>query len=339
MQLSLVKNFDLPEPTSPIQQLSEMLQEEMKAVNQTIVSRIGSSVPLIPKLAAHIINAGGKRIRPLMTLAFAKLFGYQGQRHIPLAASIEFIHTATLLHDDVIDESTKRRNQATANSLWDNKATILVGDFLLGRSFELMTADGHIEVLRVLAGVASTMIEGEVLQLQTTNDVTTSENIYFDTVLAKTARLFSAACEIGGVVAEVPEEHKAAISAYGRNFGISYQLIDDLLDYAANPQDLNKSIGDDFKEGKVTLPVILAYELANAEEKEFWIRTINNLEQTEEDLNKAIAIMQKYRIFESVKLRAYDFADKASQSISVFVDSPMKTCLQESSYYCVNRIN
>ena len=339
MKAASVKNIDTIEHLTPIQQLSELLQEEMSAVNKAIINRIGSSVPLIPQLAQHIISAGGKRIRPLLTLAFANLMNYHGRRHIPLAASIEFIHTATLLHDDVIDESDLRRNKPSANALWDNKACILVGDFLFGRSFELMTDDGNIDVLKVLSNVASTIIEGEVLQLITMNDISTSEEKYFEIIKSKTAKLFSAACEIGAVVADASDIQRQAITDYGRFFGISFQLIDDLLDYSANSAELGKSIGDDFKEGKITLPVILAYHHSNEEEKEFWVRTINNVDQNDLDFPRAIAIMKKYKVFETVKLRAYDFADKASQALDIFADSPMKTCLQESSYYCVNRIN
>jgi octaprenyl-diphosphate synthase len=243
-----------------LQPLQDMLSTDLQAVNKEIITRLQSKVDLIPQLASHLIAAGGKRLRPLLTLAAAQLCGYTGDRHIKLAACVEFIHTATLLHDDVVDHSDKRRGLDTANAIWGNKASVLVGDFLFSRSFQLMVEDGSLEVLRILSGASATIAEGEVAQLLTANNMATTEEEYLAVIRAKTAALFSAAAEIGAVIADRPQTEQQALHEYGLNLGLAFQISDDVLDYA--PNSLGKNMGDDFRDGKVTLPIILAYQKA-----------------------------------------------------------------------------
>ena len=270
-----------------------LVLEDLKRVNQVIVDHMQSPVTLIPQLAGHLVAAGGKRLRPVLTLAAAKLCGYDGQRHIPLAACVEFIHTATLLHDDVVDESMLRRGRDSANALWGNQPSVLVGDFLFARAFELMVADGSLKVLKILSKASSVIAEGEVLQLMTTNDTATSEEAYLEVIRAKTATLFAAAAQIGAVVADRPKVEEEALESYGMNLGIAFQLIDDVLDYSAVQAELGKTVGDDFREGKISLPVVLAWRRGSAEERDFWRRTLEKLEQTDGDLEKAIGLMEK----------------------------------------------
>ncbi|MDP9128013.1 MAG: polyprenyl synthetase family protein, partial [Pseudomonadota bacterium] len=259
--------------------LTALVAEDMAAVNHLIIQRMESSVPLIPQLAGHIIAAGGKRLRPILTLASARLCGYQGLRHHKLAASVEFIHTATLLHDDVVDASSLRRGEPSANAMFGNQASVLVGDFLFSRAFQLMVEDGSIDVLRILSTASAVIAEGEVLQLTTTNDSGTSEQTYLEVVRAKTAELFAAACRIGAVVAGRPASEEEALRTFGLNLGIAFQIIDDALDYSAEQLRLGKTIGDDFREGKVTLPVILAIHRGNEAERAFWRRALDEQAQ------------------------------------------------------------
>jgi octaprenyl-diphosphate synthase len=272
--------------------LNSYVSDDLKNVNQLILQRVDSKVDLVPQLAGHIIAAGGKRLRPLLTLGAAKLCGYTGDRHISLATCVEFIHTATLLHDDVVDESHLRRGQETANALFGNQASVLVGDFLFSRSFELMIEDGSLEVLKILSHASSVIAEGEVLQLMTTNDTQTSEDTYLEVIKAKTAQLFAAACRIGAVVADRPRIEEEALESYGMNLGIAFQLIDDVLDYSAKQATLGKSIGDDFKEGKISLPVILAFRRGDEKERRFWRKTLEELDQSEEDIAIALHLME-----------------------------------------------
>ncbi|MDH5411210.1 MAG: polyprenyl synthetase family protein, partial [Alphaproteobacteria bacterium] len=277
--------------------LHGLVKSDLTAVNRLIVEKMQSPVALIPQLAGHIIAAGGKRLRPMLTLAAARLCGYgEGERHCALAACVEFIHTATLLHDDVVDESLLRRGQESANAVWGNQASVLVGDFLFSRSFELMVEDGSLEVLRILSNASAVIAEGEVLQLVTTNDTGTGEEDYLEVIRCKTATLFAAAAEIGAVVAERPEAEQKSLAEYGMNLGIAFQLIDDLLDYSALQAQLGKTVGDDFREGKMSLPVVLAFARANDEEREFWTRTIARMEQEEGDLDHAITLLQKHGV-------------------------------------------
>ena len=252
-----------------INSLSTLIAEDMKSVNRLIISHMNSEVELIPQLASHIVAAGGKRLRPMLTLGAAKMCSYQGDRSIALAACVEFIHTATLLHDDVVDASDLRRGKSSANILFGNQASVLVGDFLFSRAFQMMVADGSIKVLKILSHASSVIAEGEVLQLTTTNNTGTGENTYLDVIKSKTAQLFAAACQVGAIVAERPSIDESALETYGMNLGIAFQLIDDVLDYSASQLSLGKTIGDDFREGKVTLPVILAFRRGNDEERKY----------------------------------------------------------------------
>src|SRR5579863_6148036 len=281
-------------PPATLDHLTGLLQADLDRVNTLILERMQSPVALIPQLAGHIIAAGGKRLRPMLTLASARLCGYRGERHIALAAAVEFIHTATLLHDDVVDASDLRRGLATANAVWGNKPSVLVGDFLFSRAFELMVEDGCLRVLDILSEASAVIAEGEVLQLVTSNDLETSEAAYLEVINAKTAQLFAAASRIGAVLGDRKETEEKALEAYGRNLGIAFQLVDDMLDYSAREIELGKSIGDDFRDGKITLPVVLALKAADGDEREFWRRALETGEQRDGDLEHAIALMQRH---------------------------------------------
>ncbi|MCE2509987.1 MAG: polyprenyl synthetase family protein [Alphaproteobacteria bacterium] len=317
--------------------IHSLVQEDLKAVNQVILDNLQSRAPLIPQLANHLIASGGKRLRPMLTLASAKLCGYEGLRHVGLAASVEFIHTATLLHDDVVDESDLRRGEASANALWGNESSVLVGDFLFARAFRLMVADGSLRVLAILSEAASTIAEGEVLQLSTANDPETSEASYLEVVQAKTAMLFAAACEVGAVLAERPQTEAEALRSYGLNLGTAFQLVDDVLDYSAHEQTLGKTIGDDFREGKITLPVVLAYRRGNAEERRFWQRTVEDLDQEAGDLERAIAIMRaRDALGDSIK-RARHYGAVARDALGIFPERPEKEALAGLIDFCIDR--
>ncbi len=317
--------------------LTALISDELDLVNQAILRRMESRVELIPELAGHIIASGGKRIRPMLTLAAAKLCGYEGQRQIQLAACVEFIHTATLLHDDVVDESDLRRGKATANVLWGNEASVLVGDFLFSRAFQLMVEDGSLEVLRILANASAIIAEGEVLQLLTANDTTTSEDTYMEVITAKTAALFAAACRVGAVVAERPKAEAEALESFGRNLGIAFQLVDDALDYSARQATLGKSIGDDFKEGKITLPVVLAYRRGDADERTFWRRALESLEQTPADLDLAVGLMQKHGALRDTVERARHYGTIARDALALFPSGPVSDALSETIDFCIDR--
>lgn len=322
---------------SPLEALSASVSEDMKAVNTLILRRMESEVDLVPQLAGHIIAAGGKRLRPLLTLGSARLCGYSGQRQISLATCVEFIHTATLLHDDVVDESNLRRGQESANALWGNQASVLVGDFLFSRSFELMVEDGSLDVLRILSHASSVIAEGEVLQLMTTNDTQTSEDTYLEVIKAKTAQLFAAACQIGAVVADRPRVEEEALESYGMNLGIAFQLIDDVLDYSAKQATLGKSIGDDFKEGKISLPVVLAFRRGDAEERTFWRRTLEDLDQTEDDFGHALHLMEKHGALKDSVERARHYGSIARDSLGIFEESEIKVIFDDLIDFCIER--
>jgi len=314
-----------------------MLEAELLATNQAIIARMDSPVALIPQLAAHLVAAGGKRLRPLLTLATAKLVGYEGSRQVDLAACVEFIHTATLLHDDVVDESVLRRGFASANAVFGNKASVLVGDFLFARAFQLMVKDGSLEVLRILSAAAATIAEGEVLQLTTQNDLATTEQKYFDVIRGKTAALFAAACEVSGVIANRPTSDCAALAQYGMDLGMAFQLVDDALDYSANEAELGKTVGDDFREGKLTYPVLLAIADASPEELLFWTRTIGEGEQTDEDLAQALALIAKHDTAARTLARADGFVESACAALGVFPNSPMRAVLEDVARYTTAR--
>jgi octaprenyl-diphosphate synthase len=322
--------------------LLTLLHDDLEACNRAIVARMDSPVALIPRLAAHLVGAGGKRLRPLLTLATARMCGYPakgqtGLRHVHLAACVEFIHTATLLHDDVVDESLLRRGLASANAVFGNKASVLVGDFLFARAFQLMVEDGSLRVLEILSRAAATIAEGEVLQLVTQNDLSTSEDRYLEVVRGKTAALFAAACRIGGVVAERPEEEQLALWDYGMNLGIAFQLVDDALDYGADQATLGKTVGDDFREGKVTLPVLAAYAGGDEGERAFWRRTIEATEQTDADLDHALRLMARRGAIRLTLDRAAGFALTAKASLSAFPGSRLRDSLFDVADYTVKR--
>ncbi|MBL4721950.1 MAG: polyprenyl synthetase family protein [Alphaproteobacteria bacterium] len=317
--------------------MSALVAEDLVKVNQLIVDKMDSPVPLIPQLAGHLIASGGKRLRPMLTLAAAKLCDYQGDRQINLAACVEFIHTATLLHDDVVDASDLRRGQDSANAVWGNQASVLVGDFLFSRAFQLMVKDGSLNVLRILSNASATIAEGEVLQLLTVNDTETSESAYFDVIRAKTATLFAAAAEIGAVVAERPEVEQEALDNYGMNFGVAFQIVDDVLDYSAEQEKLGKTIGDDFREGKITLPVILSWLRGDDTERTFWRRTLADLEQEEGDLEHAIGIMNSHHALSDSIARARHYGAMAKDALGIFPDQPIKQSMTGLVDFCIDR--
>lgn len=317
--------------------LHALVQDDMAAVNRVIVDRMQSPVSLIPQLAGHITASGGKRLRPLVTLLAARMCGYDGDRHVPLAACVEFIHTATLLHDDVVDDSALRRGSATANALWGNEASVLVGDFLFSRAFQVMVDDGSLEVLSILSSASAVIAEGEVMQLMTSNDTATTEDAYLQVITAKTARLFAAAAEVGAVVADRPEAERRTLFEFGLNLGIGFQLIDDGLDYAAAEATLGKTIGDDFREGKITLPVVLAYERADELERAFWRRTLEQGEQGEHDLSRAIDLLTKHDAIADTIERARSYGAKARAALEGFEDNAYRQALLDAVDFAVER--
>ncbi len=323
--------------------LLALVGDDMQACNREIVARMASDVVLIPQLAAHIVAAGGKRLRPLLTLASARLCGYpasgDGARHVALAACVEFIHTATLLHDDVVDESQLRRGLASANAVFGNKASVLVGDFLFARAFQLMVDDGSLKVLAILSRAAATIAEGEVLQLATQNDLSTSEDRYLDVIKGKTAALFAAACQVGAVVAGRPRAEEVALAEFGTNLGMAFQLVDDALDYVADEVALGKTVGDDFREGKITLPVLAAYHAGSKPERDFWSRTIESLDQQEADLDHALDLMQARGAIGVTMERARRFADAAKRALAEFPPSVLRTALLDVADFTVSRVS
>ena len=320
-----------------LMRLSSLLADDLKACNRTIVQQMDSPVALIPQLAAHIVAAGGKRLRPVLTMASARMCGYSGLRHVQLAVCVEFIHTATLLHDDVVDESVLRRGLASANAIFGNKSSVLVGDFLFARAFQLMVADGSLEVLAILSRAAATIAEGEVLQLTTQNDLSTSLDRYLDVIGGKTAALFAAACQVGAIVAERPRHEVAALAKYGTDIGMAFQLVDDALDYAADQVTLGKTVGDDFREGKITLPVLAAYEAGSPAERAFWSRTIEQSEQVDADLDHALKLMEQRGALAATLDRARRFADAAQLALAPFPQGEFRQCLHDVADFTVNR--
>ncbi len=323
----------------PHERLSAHLAAEMAQVNDLIRTRMASKhAPRIPEVTAHLVEAGGKRLRPMLTLAAAKLCGYDGPYHIHLAATVEFIHTATLLHDDVVDESNQRRGRPTANLLWDNKSSVLVGDYLFSRSFQLMVETGSLTVLDILANASATIAEGEVLQLTAAQDLATSEGVYLQVVRGKTAALFSAACEVGGVIAGADETVTKALYAYGDALGISFQIVDDLLDFAGT-EAIGKNIGDDFRERKLTLPLIKAIAKADDEERAFWVRTIEKGKQQEGDLEFALELLHKHGALDDTRDVALEWAEKAKAALEALPDDPIRDMLRDIADYVVARVS
>ncbi|ASP19180.1 octaprenyl-diphosphate synthase [Antarctobacter heliothermus] len=324
----------------PHERLAALLAGDLDLVNALIRQRMASEhAPRIPEVTAHLVEAGGKRLRPLLTLATARMCGYEGPYHIHLAATVEFIHTATLLHDDVVDESKKRRGRPTANLLWDNKSSVLVGDYLFARSFQLMTETGNLRVLGILSDAAATIAEGEVLQLTAAQDLTTTEAIYLQVVRGKTAALFSAATEVGGVIAGQPEEEVQALFDYGDALGIAFQIVDDLLDYWGSDAT-GKNVGDDFRERKLTLPLIKAFAAASDdEERAFWKRVIEKGDQREGDLEHAIALLNQHGALEATRQEALAWAGKAKAAMESLPQSELRDLLIDLNDYVVSRVS
>lgn len=320
-----------------LQPLMDLVADDLLSVNTTIVERMASRVSLIPELAGHIVASGGKRLRPMLTLAAARMCGYQGDQHIKLAAVVEFIHTATLLHDDVVDQSELRRGNSTANALWGNEASVLVGDFLFSRAFQMMVETGSTKVLGILANASAMIAEGEVLQLLTTNDTSTTEDAYLDVVAAKTAALFGATCRVSAVIANRGTDEEEALASYGRNLGIAFQFVDDVLDFAAREADMGKSVGDDFREGKITLPVILAFRRGSEDERTFWRRTLEDGEQNGGDLERAIHLLHQHGALTDTLDRARHFGAIARDALAIFPAGPEKDTMLQVVDFCINR--
>ncbi|GHF37821.1 polyprenyl synthetase family protein [Seohaeicola zhoushanensis] len=332
--------MDVVTAQKPQDRLAALLAEDMNAVNTLIRERMASKhAPRIPEVTAHLVEAGGKRLRPMLTLAAARLCGYQGSDHVKLAATVEFIHTATLLHDDVVDESKQRRGRPTANLLWDNQSSVLVGDYLFARSFQLMVETGSLRVLDILANASATIAEGEVLQLTAARDLATTEATYIQIVRGKTAALFSAATEAGAVIASASDEQERALFAYGDALGIAFQIADDLLDYQGESGTIGKNVGDDFREGKLTLPVIKAIAAADAEERAFWQRTIGAGKQEPGDLETALGLLQRHGALEATRRDAVVWAGKARSALEALPDLPVRDMLADLATYVVDRLN
>ena len=336
--MAVVTNLDPKRRKStPLDELTSLVSQDLDSVNELILANMHSSVEMIPQLAGYIIAAGGKRLRPVLTLAAAQMCGYKGDNHKMLAAVVEFIHTATLLHDDVVDESDLRRGLASANAVFGNKASVLVGDFLFSRAFELMVGVGSLDVLRILSKASAVIAEGEVLQLQTSNDTETSEQAYLEVIKAKTAELFAAACRVGAVVASRPQAEELALYDYGMNLGIAFQLVDDVLDYSAKQAKLGKTVGDDFREGKITLPIVLAFRRGNDEERAFWRRTMEELDQQDGDLERAQQLMVKHNALKDTVERARHYGAIARDALGLFPDSAVKRALLDVIDFVIDR--
>ena len=334
----VVVSLDGGRPRKPsLETLTALVADDLKAVNDLIIRRMDSPVALIPQLAGHIVAAGGKRLRPVLTLASARMCGYSGIRHVALATCVEFIHTATLLHDDVVDKSELRRGLASANAVWGNKTSVLVGDFLFARAFELMVEDGSLQVLSILARASSVIAQGEVMQMVTANDTETSETAYMEVIKGKTAQLFAAACRVGAIVAGRPQVEQEALESYGMNLGIAFQLVDDVLDYSAKQATLGKTVGDDFTEGKITLPVVLAFHRGTETERRFWRRSLETLDQKPGDLAHARALMEKHGALADTIARARHYGAIARDALGIFADGPEKAALIDLIDFAVRR--
>ncbi|MTI45131.1 polyprenyl synthetase family protein [Roseibium hamelinense] len=311
----------------------------MEDVNQIILSKAGSNVELIPEIARHLISSGGKRLRPMLTLACANMFGYRGDGHVVLAASVEFMHTATLLHDDVVDESDMRRGKLAARKLWGNQASVLVGDYLLGQAFKMMVDVGSLEALRVLSEASAIIAEGEVLQLGAAKNIKTSEAEYLRVIEAKTAALFAAAAEVGPIIAGQDEAMRAAARTYGMELGLAFQLVDDALDYGGSSADLGKDIGDDFREGKITLPVVFSIQRGTDQEVAFWQRCLEGDDVTDADLQEAIALMKKYDAIADTVERAKSYGANAIKALDRLPAGSHRDALAEAVAFCIARVS
>jgi len=325
--------------SKPQDRLAQVLAGDMEAVNALIRTRMASEhAPRIPEVTAHLVEAGGKRLRPMLTLAAARMLGGAGDKAVKLAATVEFIHTATLLHDDVVDESTRRRGRPTANLLWDNKSSVLVGDYLFARSFQLMTECGSLDVMAVLANASAVIAEGEVLQLTAAQNLATTEAVYLQVIRGKTAALFAAACEVGAMVAGATPAQVDALRAYGDALGIAFQMADDLLDYGGASAVIGKNTGDDFRERKLTLPVIRAIAAADAQERAFWLRVIEKGDQRDGDLDQALDLMRRHGTLEATRAQASAWADVARGALAAMPEHPIKGMLSDLAAYVVARL-
>ena len=333
--MALVLPFEPNEPS--IEALVALVKTDMERVNATILARTGSDVAMIPEVANHLISSGGKRLRPMLTLACAALSGYRGDGHVKLAASVEFMHTATLLHDDVVDESDMRRGKLAARKLWGNEASVLVGDFLLGQAFKMMVEVGSMTCLDILSTAACVIAEGEVMQLAAAKHTTTSEDDYLAVIRGKTAELFAAACEVGAVLGQKPKAEQAACRSYGMNLGIAFQLVDDALDYGGSQAKLGKNVGDDFREGKITLPVLLAFRRGDEAERCFWQRCLERGEADDADLAQAIGLMTRHRAIADTVERARHYGAIAKDALALFPNGQAKDALLEAVDFCLSR--
>ena len=322
-----------------VKPLVDLTKADMERVNQLILSKAGSDVQMIPEVAEHLISSGGKRLRPMLTIASAALYNYQGDNHIKLATSVEFLHTATLLHDDVVDESDLRRGKSTARMIWGNQASVLVGDFLLGQAFRMMVEVGSLEALDVLSSAACVIAEGEVLQLSVSKNMETTEDDYLSVIRAKTAALFAAAAEVGPIVANAGKSERNALKSYGTNLGLAFQLVDDALDYGGKAADLGKNVGDDFREGKITLPVILAYRRGTEKERAFWREAIETGNNSDENLEKAMGLITKYGALVDTIARAVHYGTIARDALAPLPETPWKSALLEVIDFCIERVN
>ncbi len=337
--MGVVVAFEEKQASAGVEALVHMTKADMERVNATILSRTGSEVTMIPEVANHLISSGGKRLRPMLTIAAAQLCGYQGEGHLKLAASVEFMHTATLLHDDVVDDSDMRRGKPAARMLWGNEASVLVGDFLLGQAFKMMVEVGSLPCLDVLSTAAAVIAEGEVMQLAAAKKLSTSEDEYLAVIRAKTAALFAAACEVGPLVAGRGQEEIAACRSYGANLGIVFQLMDDVLDYGGATAKLGKNVGDDFREGKITLPVIMAYRRGDEGERAFWRASIEGGENGDERLERAIGLLRKHHALEATIERARLYGAMARDALDIFPASQLKAAMTDVIDFCIGRVS
>ncbi len=334
--MAVIVPFESRSPPN-IDRLVDLVAADMERVNATILSRTGSQVTMIPEVANHLISSGGKRLRPILTLAMARLADYGGDGHVKLAAAVEFMHTATLLHDDVVDESEMRRGKLAARMLWGNEASVLVGDFLLGQAFKMMVEVASLRALEILSSAAAVIAEGEVMQLGSAKNTATTEDEYLAVIRAKTAELFAAACEVGPALASRPKDEQSACRSFGMNLGVAFQLVDDALDYGGKAAKLGKNVGDDFREGKITLPVVLAFRRGSDSEREFWRRTLERGEAADADIEQAVALMIKHRALEDTVTRARHYGSIAKDALALFPASIMKQALEETVEFCIAR--
>jgi octaprenyl-diphosphate synthase len=322
-----------------VKPLVGLTSSDMERVNQLILSKAGSDVQMIPEVANHLISSGGKRLRPMLTLAAASMYGYDGDAHVKLATSVEFMHTATLLHDDVVDESDLRRGKSTARTVWGNQASVLVGDFLLGQAFRMMVDVGSLDALDVLSTAASVIAEGEVLQLSVAKNMETTEDDYLQVIRAKTAALFAAAAEVGPIVAGASRADRNALKSYGMNLGLAFQLVDDVLDYGGSSSDLGKNVGDDFREGKITLPVILSYRRGTPEDRAFWREAIEGGASDAANLERALGLIRRYGGLTDTIARAQHYGTIARDALAPLPASPWKSALVEVIDFCIDRVS